>query len=151
MKRYLCAVLFVLGLCLTLASQDTAVWSAEQRDAWNSFNNYLKSVQQGDIKAMLAFWHPKYASWNYAQEMPTDYESSQQGLAGFFKAYRFQKFECLPLKVQVEGDIAILHVRFSIVISDSSGKEIPSSGPETVILTKKNKMWMMLGLVWIEK
>jgi ketosteroid isomerase-like protein len=151
MKKYLCAVLLVLGLCLTLAGQDRAAWSAEQQDAWNSFNNYLTAVQQGNIKGMLAFWHPKYVSWNYAQEMPTDYETSQKGLEEFFKTYRFQKFECLPLKVQVEGDIAILHVRFSIVISDPSGKAIPSSGPETVILAKKNKMWMMVGLVWMEK
>jgi ketosteroid isomerase-like protein len=151
MKKYLCTVLLILGLCFTLATQDRAAWSAEQQDAWNNFNNYLKTVQQGDIKAMLAFWHPNYVSWNYAQEMPTDYETSQKGLEEFFKAYRFQKFECLPLKVQVEGDIAILHVHFSIVISDSSGKEMPSSGPETVILARKNKMWRMVGLVWIEK
>jgi ketosteroid isomerase-like protein len=151
MKRYLCPVLLALGLCLTLASQDRAAWSAEQQDAWNSFSNYLKAVQQGNIKAMLAFWHPKYISWNYAQEMPTDFETSQKGLEEFFKAYRMQKNDCRPLKVQVEGDVAILYVRFSSVISDSSGKDIASSGPETVILAKKNKMWMMVGLVWIEK
>jgi ketosteroid isomerase-like protein len=151
MKKRFCAVLLVLGLCFAAAGQDRAAWSAEQRDAWNSFNDYLQAVQQGNTKAMLAFWHPKYVSWNYAQEMPTDFETSQKGLEGFFKAYRFQKFECLPLNVQVEGDVAILHVRFSIVISDSSGKGIPSSGPETVILVKKDGMWMMLGLVWIEK
>jgi ketosteroid isomerase-like protein len=151
MKRHLYTVLLVLGLCLTLASQDKAAWSIEQRDAWGSFNNYLKTVQQGNIKAMLAFWHPKYVSWNYAQEMPTDYETAQKGLEEFFETYRFQKFECLPLNVQVEGDIAILHVRFSIVISDSSGKATPSSGPETVILVKRDKTWRMVGLVWIEK
>jgi ketosteroid isomerase-like protein len=151
MKKLLYVIPLVFMLCLTLASQDRAAWSAEQRDAWNSFDNYLKSVQQGNIKAMLAFWHPKYVSWNYAQEMPTDFETSQKGLDEFFRAYQFEKFECLPLKVLVDGDIAILHVRFSLVIRDSSGKEIPSSGPETVILARKNKMWMMLGLVWIEK
>ena len=72
MKKRFCAVLLVLGLCFAVAGQDRAAWSAEQRDAWNSFNDYLQAVQQGNTKAMLAFWHPKYVKIALVCQEETD-------------------------------------------------------------------------------
>jgi ketosteroid isomerase-like protein len=126
-------------------------WSASQKEVLSSFNKYLATVQQGNIKAIVGYWHPKYVGWNYGQEIPTNYDASLKGVEEFNKNYKFKKMECNPLEIQVEGDIAILHVHFSIVIIDSAGKEVSSSGPETIILVKKDQKWAMLGLVWIEK
>jgi len=142
---------FMCFVLLAAAPVFAKEWAASQKEVLNSFNTYLADVQQGNLKSMLAYWHPKYVSWNYAQELPADYDSSSKGLEEFFANYKFAKFECHPLEIQVEGDLAILHVRFSIVVKDSIGKETLSSGPETIILVKKGNRWSMIGLVWTEK
>ncbi len=144
-------LLFACIVLLAATPVSAKEWSAAQKEVLNSFNTYLADVQRGNTKAMIAYWHPKYVSWNYAEELPTHYDSSLKGLEEFFANYKFTKFECDPLEIQVEGDIAILHVRFRIVISDSAGKEMSSSGPETVILVKRENKWSMIGLVWTEK
>lgn len=145
------AFAFVCIVLLVTSSIFSKEWSATQKEVLNSFNKYLATVRLGNIKAMVGYWHPRYVSWNYGQEIPTNYDASLRGVEEFNKAYKFKKLECIPLEIQVEGDMAILHVHFSIIIVDSAGKEIPSAGPETVILIKKDQKWAMIGLVWIEK
>jgi ketosteroid isomerase-like protein len=126
-------------------------WSAEQKDVLASFNEYLSAVRQGNLKEIVSFWHPKYVSWDYAQALPTIYDVSIRAEEGFFKNYKFNKLEFDPLEIQVEGNLAIILANYNVIIQNSAGKEISSSGSETIILVKKDKKWAMMSLVWRAK
>jgi|GEM_PF-1403182 len=126
-------------------------WSAEQKDVLASFNKYLSAVRLGNLKKIVSFWHPKLVSWDYAQALPTDYGATLQGAEAICKNFRFKKLEFNPLEIQVEGNHATIHGTYDVVIQDSAGKETSTSGPETIILVKKDKEWAMIGLVSIAK
>jgi len=126
-------------------------WSAEQKDVLASLNKYLSAVRQGNLKEMVSFWHPKFVSWEYAQALPTNYDVTFKGVEAFWKNFKFKKLEFNPLEIQVEGNHAIIHGNYDVIIQDSAGKETSTSGPETIILVKKDNKWAMIGLVSIAK
>lgn len=149
MNKLFLVVSLVLLLCFTsiLANE----WSAEQKDALSSFNKYLSAARQGNLKEMVSFWHPGFVSWEYTQARPTNYDVSLKGIEAIGKSFMFKKLEFNPLEIQVEGNNAIIHGNYFVIIQDSSGKEMSTSGPETIILVKKNNRWAMIGLVSMAK
>jgi len=149
MKKPILVLSLALLLCFTsiLANE----WSAEQKDALASLNKYLSAARKGNLKEMVSFWHPKFVSWEYTQALPANYGVSLKGIEAIGKSFKFKKLEFNPLEIQVEGNNAIIHGNYDVIIQDSSGKEMSTSGPETIILVKKNDKWAMIGLVSMAK
>ena len=149
MKNYLCAIPLAFLLCFT--SMFAKEWSAEQKDALASLNKYFSAVRKGNQKEIVSFWHPKFVGWDYAQALPMNYDAHLKVIGGIGKSFKFKKIEFSPLEVQVEGNIAIVHGNYDVIIQDATGKETPTSGPETITLVKKDNKWAMIGLVSIAK
>ena len=126
-------------------------WSAEQKDVLASLNKYFSAVCQGNQKEIVSFWHPKFVGWDYAQALPANYDAHLKVIEAIGKSFKFKKLEFNPLEIQVEGNIAIIHGNYDVIIQDSAGKETPTSGPETITLVKKDNKWAMIGLVSIAK
>ena len=126
-------------------------WSAEQKDVLNSFSKYLAAALQENVKEMMSYWHPKFTGWDYKQKLPMNYDAFQKMEENFFINNKLSKLECDPLEIQVEGNIAILHVSYEETWSDKIGKEISSSGAWTAIMLKRGKKWVFMSSIWIEK
>ena len=45
-----------------------------------------------------------------------------------FKAFRFKKLEFVPLAIQVEGKISIIHIKYDDVVIDVAGKRCRPPG-----------------------
>jgi len=149
MKKLLCVIPLVVLLCSTWTFGKE--WSAEQKEALNAFNSYIAACLQGNIKDMKTYWHPKHVGWNYAQALPMKYDTFQKFEEDFIENYKFRKFEIDPLEIQVEGNLAIIHLNYDDIFSDSAGKEISASGRWTTIMLKQDKKWVIMSSVWIEK
>ena len=126
-------------------------WSPEQKAALNAFNNFIAAGRQGNFQEMKSYWHPKYIAWDYAQELPMNYDVFVKGEEEFFKNYKFKKLEFDPLEIQVEGNLAIIHLNYDMVVSDATGKGTSSSGRWTTIMLKQDKRWLIMSAVWKEK
>jgi ketosteroid isomerase-like protein len=100
---------------------------------------------------MKSYWHPKYVGWDYAQALPMNYDAFLKVEEDFYMNYKFKKLEIDPLEIQVEGNLAIIHLNYDDVFSDSIGKEISASGRWTTIMLKQDKKWVIMSSVWIEK
>jgi len=149
MEKYLCAVSLAFLLCFT--SIFAKEWSDEQKEALNAFNSYIAAARRGNIMDMKSYWHPKYVGWGYAQARPMNYDAFLKIEEDFIKNYRFKKLEIDPLEIQVEGNLAVIHLNYEDVISDSTGKEISASGRWTTIMLKQDKRWVIMSQVWLER
>jgi len=142
---------FFIMVLLTTTLVFAKDWSAEQKNVLNRFKEYVAANLKGNVKEIMTYFHPKFTSWDYAQELPANYDALRKMMDDFFKSYKLIKFDVVPLEIQVEGNIAIVHLKYSESFSDSSGKEIVNSGPWTVTMVKQGDKWFFLSYSWIAK
>jgi hypothetical protein len=130
-------------------------WSAEQKEALTVLDSYLAAAHQGSASGigerMRSFLHPKYIGWNYAQPLPMNKEAFLKEEEGFYKTNTLKKFEYKPLEIQIEGNLAIVHVNYDFIFGDPAGKEFRGSGPWTIIMVKQSQKWLVLSELWIAK
>jgi len=108
-------------------------WTAAQKDVLKSFDKYIAAARQGDIKEMMDFWHPQYVGWDYAQKLPMNYDAFLKGEEDFYKNYKFVILEYKPLEIQVDGNMAIIHLGYDDIFSDFAGKQESASGHWTAM------------------
>lgn len=158
MKRIAFAVGLVVVLFAVVVLAQTAVqrvpardWTPEQKMALDTFNNYIVASLKGNVDELMTFFHRDFIGWDYEQELPINYADMKKEDEEFYKAYKLRKFVVDPLEIQVENDLAVLHLNFEEAYSDSTGKETNTYGPWTVIMIKQNNRWVFLSFCWIEK
>ena len=126
-------------------------WSPEQKAALNAFDKYIAACRYGNFKDIKSYWHPKFVGWDYTQALPMNYGVFAKGEEEFYKTCKFKRLEFDPLQIQVEGNLAIIHLNYEMVVSDAIGKETSSSGRWTTIMLKQDKKWSIMSSVWKEK
>jgi hypothetical protein len=158
MKRLVfavCVVVLAFGVAAfaQAAAQKPAAknWTAEQQDALDAFNKYIAAALQGNVNEMKTHWHPNFIGWNLKQGSPMNYDEFLKDEEEIFKAFRFKKLEFVPLEIQVEGKISIIHLKYDDVVIDLAGKEMPASGNWTTVMVKQDKKWLIMSNVWAEK
>ncbi len=142
---------FIFMALLVTAPVFAKEWSAEQKDVLNSFNQYLAANLKGSVEEIMTYFHPNFIGWDYKQEFPMNYVALQKMMEGFFMNYKLGKFVAEPLEIQVEGNIAILHLNYAEAFGDSAGQEISSSGYWTATMVKQGNKWVFLSWSWIAK
>ena len=149
MKKLLYVIPLAVLLCFTSIFAEE--WSAEQKEALDAFNSYIAACLQGNIRIMKSYWHPKHVGWDYSQALPMKYDAFQKFEEDFIVNYKFKKLQIDPLEIQVEGNLAIIHLNYDDAFSDSTGKDISASGRWTTIMLKQDKKWDIMSSVWVEK
>jgi len=121
MKKLFAVLPLVLLLCF--ASVFAKEWSAEQKHVLNSPKAFVTAFPKGDVNEIMTYFHPKFTWWEYAEKLPGNYDAFRTAIEDFFKNNKIIKFDANPLEIQVEGKIAIMHLNYNEIFSDSSGKE----------------------------
>ncbi len=158
MKRTIIAILMVvLAFGVAALAQPTALkveaknWTPEQQDALNAFSKYVVASLKGNVEEIMAFFHPDFIARDFEQKLPTNYLALRKMNEEFYKAYKLSKFVVDPLEVQVENNIAVLHLDFEETFRDATGKETNTYGPWTAIMVKQNNRWVFLSFCYVEK
>jgi len=99
----------------------------------------------------MTYFHPKFTWWEYAEKLPGNYDAFRTAIEDFFKNNKIIKFDANPLEIQVEGKIAIMHLNYNEIFSDSSGKETTNAGSWTATMMKQGKKWIFLSWSWKAK
>lgn len=126
-------------------------WTSEQQEALDVFSGFFAAALRGNFEEIKAYWHPNIVGWDINQDSPMIHDDFLKDEEGFFKDFKFTKLEFEPLAVQVEGKIAIIHLKYDGVFIDRAGKETSMSGHWTTTLVKQDKKWVILSNVWKEK
>jgi ketosteroid isomerase-like protein len=142
---------FLVMVLLTTTSVFAKDWSAEQKNVLNCFKEYVAANLKGNVNEIMTYFHPKFTFWDYAQKLPANYDAMRKMMDDFFKYNKLIKFDGDPLEIQVEGNIAIMHLKYDESFSDSTGKEITASGPWTATMLKQDNKWVFLSWSWIAK
>ncbi len=154
MKNFInkCGLLvFMCIVLLAAASVFAKEWSAKQKDVLNSVEKYTAANLQGNVKEVMSYFHPKFSGWDYAQTNPLNKDAANKIIEDIFKNNKITKFEVEPLEIQVEGNIAILHLNYEEILRDSTGKETISSGRWSATMLKQDNKWLFMSWSWIEK
>jgi len=100
---------------------------------------------------MKSFRHPSYVDWDFAQALPIKHDALVEIEGDFIKSCQFTKLVIHPLEIQGEGNPAVIHLDYNDVISDSTGKKMSASGRWTTRMLKRDKKWVIISQIWIEK
>jgi len=147
------ALVFAVAVLAQPAAQKAGVknWTPEQQDALSAFSKYIAAALRGNVNEMKTHWHPNFIGWNLKQGSPMNYDEFLKDEEEIFKAFRFKKLEFVPLAIQVEGKISIIHLKYDDVVIDLAGKEMPASGNWTTVMVKQDKTRLIMSNVWAEK
>jgi hypothetical protein len=150
---FVSALVFAVAVLAQPAAQKAGPknWTPEQQDSLSAFSKYIAAALQGNIKEMRTYWHPNIVGWDLKQDSPLNHDEFAKAEEGFYKDFKFKKLEFVPLAIQVEGKISIIHLKYEDVVSDLAGKETSISGNWTTVLVKQDKKWIILSNVWAEK
>ena len=156
MKGKSSVVLLGLVFCLCVfliksAPLHAEEWSVEQKDVLNSFEKFRAAYLQGNLEEVMSYLHPKFSRWNYAQANPLNKDAASKIIEDNLKNNKMTKFEVKPLVIQVEGNIAILHVNYEENLRDSTDKETSSSGRWSATMLKQDNNWLFMSWSWIKK
>ena len=116
-------------------------WTAEQKEIVDWFKKYTEVAIEGDLEGIWSHFHSKFSGWDYSKVMnegvPYDKAWLQNSHKELYKNHKMILFEVEPLEIQIEGNIAIVHVDFVEKLQDSDGNEITFSGLWTSALKSK--------------
>ena len=158
MKRIVIAVLVVvLAFGVAVLAQPAAQkpgaknWTPEQQGALDALNKYVEASLKGNVEEIMTFFRPDFIARDFEQKLTTNYLALRKMNEEFYKAYKLSKYAVDPLEVQVENNIAVLHLDFEETFSDATGKETNTYGPWAVIMVNQNNRWVFLSFCWVEK
>ena len=147
MRRAVILVTLLLLAVPPLAAQE---WTAEQQEVVEWLTTFNETAYAGTADEFLAWIHPQFTGWSFAEEAPVEMATFADMVTGFFASVESIRFGTKPVSVQVLDDVAVAHTwyRQSITGGEAEGFY---AGRWTIVLKKVDGDWKHLAWTWTEE
>jgi hypothetical protein len=135
------ATLLLVGSSPSAAAQE---WSEEQQEVWNAEVACINSrVDTIDWEARKACFHPDFIGWGVQDPVPTAFGEKEL-------EYRFGRTvirleEMTPLRILVEGDLAVIQLVVHTVMSTDGGPDEETWVGWTDIMKRDDGRWRWIA------
>lgn len=118
-------------------SDAEAVWAAERA--------YWRAIQERDLEAYLALWHPDATVWPPSADAPVDVDALRETLSERPWNFDSYSFEITPRAARVVGDVAVVHYTIVERGSLSGGRGFLNASRVTRTWIRDGDRWSILG------
>jgi ketosteroid isomerase-like protein len=147
MGRRSMRVSLTLGVALLMGASVARAqsWSAEQQEVWNFEQSQWKRGAEKDMTWVEEMVHPAALAWGNAAPAPQNkasiarWERYNSGNATTLEQ------ELFPLGIVVQGNVAVVHYRYTVASENSKKERKTVNGRYTDILIKEGGRWQFLG------
>ena len=139
------SVLSIICLLLLGINTNAQKWSSEQKEVWAGVEKYWEVAAKGDVKGFISYFDESYIGWSYQSKVPQNKSNTSKWIENDFKNNSTVLYTLTPVSIWVKDDIAFANYFYNQIEKNKEGKEKPSSGHWTDILTKKNGKWLLIG------
>lgn len=136
------ATIFLFSINTALYAQE---WNDVQKEVWKSVEAYWAIMTKGDIEGFFNYMHDDYLGWSNEEFLPSNKTDSRKWMDYFAPKYTVAIYEIKPVGILVNGNVGIVHYYFTMVRTDSEGKEKEVKGRWTDILLKQNDKWLLFA------
>ena len=124
--------------------QTNVKWTNDQKIVWKTVENYTDLIINGEIEEFLKFFHADYQGWNFFEDIPISKGDVKNELSNL-PATKVVSYKIIPVSIQIQNDIAIVHYYFSSHYLNAKGELNSKTGRYTDILIKDEKRWVLIG------
>lgn len=136
-----CAPLLLIVSPPSAAGQE---WSEEQLEVWNAEVACINShVDPIDWDARKACMHPDFSGWGVEEPVPSRFDEEE--LEYFFGRSVIRLEEMTPLRILVEGDLAVIQLIVHTVMSTDGGPDEESWVGWTDVMKRDNGEWRWIA------
>jgi hypothetical protein len=139
------AGVLVGGALRTFASD----WSAEQKAALATLESAIAALKQGSMEKLSPLYHEQFTGWDLAQPSPQRRPEFLSDEAAFLKGVKSFDSQVTPVTIEINGDTAVLLVRYTNTVVLSDGKRMVSPGRWSTTLVRRSGGWLFLSSAWI--
>ena len=147
MRRATLLVALLLLVAPPMAAQE---WSADQQEVVEWLEAFNDEAYVGGVDEFMAWLHPEFTAWNYANKTPLDLESFTEEVTEFFGVFDSVRLGTRPLSVQVFDDVAVLHTWYREALTGPEGETF-YAGRWTIVLKKLDGDWRHLSWTWTQE
>lgn len=140
-------IVFLPAILLIAISSITfsQTWSAEQKEVWAGVNAYWEVSSSGNAAEFLNYFDDSYAGWSYNSKIPQSKSNTGKWIKNDMSKNTTILYTLTPVTIWVKGDFAFVNYFYGQLEKDKDGKEKPTQGQWTDILTKKDGKWLLVG------
>lgn len=138
-------ILFAFMGTSTLYAQE---WTKEQKEVWQTVEDYWVKWQAKDFDGAFANIHDKYLGWYAEDPLPTSKEKWYNSMNKYKEFISKLNYDVEPARILVHGDVAVVHLyySFSLLYDDGENKKkVSYSGKWTEFFIKEDGKWMLIG------
>ena len=140
--------LTLAGVALLLATLPSSVeaqeWSAEQLEVWNAEVACINShVDPIDWEARKACMHPDFVGWAVEEPVPSAFGEKELEYVFSHSVIRIE--EATPLRILVEGDLAVIQLIVRTVSSLDGGPDEETFVGWTDVMKRDGGKWRWIA------
>ncbi|MGI9629251.1 MAG: hypothetical protein ACR2QM_20680 [Longimicrobiales bacterium] len=119
-------------------------WSPEQQEVWEAEVACLESqVEPIDLQARKACMHPDFTGWGVEGPVPSGFPERE--LEYFYARNTVKDVEAVPLRILVEGDMAVIQLMVRDVSSLDGGADEAVWVAWTDVMWRDNGVWRWIA------
>jgi ketosteroid isomerase-like protein len=153
MKRLIAGFATLASIALLAVDPASLIaqeWSPAQQQVLATFDAYTRASVDGDVEEIMSYFHPEFLGWDYKQARPIDLRQIREMIEGFYASYKLAGFDVEPLAVQMQGDVAIVYVRYRETMKMGEDADVSLTGPWTATFVKDGDKWLFFSWSWIQ-
>lgn len=138
-------ILFAFMGTSTLYAQE---WTKEQKEVWQTVEEYWVKWQAKDYEGAFATVHDKYIGWYAEDPLPINKKKWYNSTMKYSEFTSNHSYDIEPARILVYENAAIVHLyySFSFVYDDGEKKKKAKfSGKWTEFFIKEDGKWLLLG------
>ncbi|NNF12192.1 MAG: nuclear transport factor 2 family protein [Gemmatimonadetes bacterium] len=141
-------ILSLAGAILLLPAMPSPVvaqeWSPQQLEVWNAEVACINShVDPIDWDARKACMHPDFIGWGVEDPVPTAFDDKE--LEYLFGRTIIRLEEMTPLRILVEGDLAVIQLVVHTVMSTDGGPDEETWVGWTDVMKREGGTWRWIA------
>ena len=120
-------------------------WSAEQQEVWNFELSQWKRSMAKDHTWVEELTHPAALIWSNAAPAPQNKASLARWERYNSGSSTTLEQEIFPLGIVVQGNVAVVHYRYTMATEDLKKDRKTVNGRYTDVLIKEGGRWQFIG------
>jgi hypothetical protein len=126
-----------------------ADWSPEQKAVLATLESAIVALRQGSIEKLAPLYDEQFTGWDLTQEKPQRRSEFLADEAAFLKDVKSFDSQVTPLAIELNGNTAVLLVRYTNTVVMGNGTRMVSPGRWSTTLVRRGSGWVFLSSAWI--